>query len=102
MVQELGQVEIPASQRSTFAGTEQSFKSLFELCHWAVTVLWSHPDQFRFLALGSVLATGVGLCIFLLWSRRPIRKENGGYESIAMVEVPHEDEDKQAELPISK
>jgi hypothetical protein len=28
MVQEIAQVEIPSTQRSTFAGTEQSFRSL--------------------------------------------------------------------------
>jgi iron-regulated transporter 1 len=95
MVQELGQVEIPASQRSTFAGTEQSFKSLFGLCHWAATVVLSRPEQFRFLALGSFLVAGLGVGVFAWWSRRPIRKEGTGYESIAMVDVPREDEDEE-------
>ncbi len=95
MVQELGQVEIPDSQRSTFAGTEQSFNSLFGLCHWAATVGWSRPDQFRYLALGSLLVMGVGVALFASWSRRPIRKARVEYESIAMVEVLHEEEDEE-------
>jgi solute carrier family 40 (iron-regulated transporter), member 1 len=92
MVQELGQVEIPASQRSTFAGTEQSFFSLFALCHWAATVGWSRPDQFRYLALGSLLVTGVGVAIFAWWERKPIQGEGTGYETIAMVDVIHDEE----------
>jgi iron-regulated transporter 1 len=87
MVQELGQVEIPESQRSTFAGTEQSFHSLFALCHWAATVVWSHPGQFRWLAVGSLLVVGAGVVIFGSWVGK--EKSSGGrrrgeYEGIAM------------------
>jgi iron-regulated transporter 1 len=95
MVQELGQVEIPASQRSTFAGTEQSFNSLFGLCHWAATVVLNRPEQFRFLALGSFAVSGVGVGVFAWWSRRPVRREGTGYESIAMVDAPREEEDEE-------
>lgn len=95
MVQELGQVEIPSSQRSTFAGTEQSFFSLFALCHWAATVGWSRPDQFRYLALGSLLVCGVGVAIFAWWEKRPAKRDGGGYESIAMVEVVPDEEDHE-------
>jgi iron-regulated transporter 1 len=90
MVQELGQVEIPASQRSTFAGTEQSFNSLFALGHWAATVGWSRPEQFRYLALGSFLVCGLGVGVFVWWERKPIQK-GAGYESIAMDDVPRDE-----------
>ena len=95
MVQELGQVEIPASQRSTFAGTEQSFNSLFQLCHWAATVGWNHPHQFRYLALGSLLVSGVGTGVFAWWKRKPVKREEG-YESIAMGAVSREDNDHES------
>ena len=95
MVQELGQVEIPGSQRSTFAGTEQSFNSLFALCHWAATVGWNRPDQFRYLALGSLLVAGVGVSVFAWWKKKPIKRQ-GGYESIAMGDVSLEDEDHES------
>jgi solute carrier family 40 (iron-regulated transporter), member 1 len=86
MVQELEQVEIPSSQRSTFAGTEQSFSSFFELCHWAATVVWSQPESFQWLALGSVIVLGVGTAIFGLWSGK-MRREGVvevRYEEIGM------------------
>jgi iron-regulated transporter 1 len=95
MVQELGQVEIPASQRSTFAGTEQSFNSLFALCHWAATVGWSRPDQFRYLALGSFLVCGVGVGIFAWWQKKSARRDGAGYESIAMGDVYRGDENDE-------
>jgi iron-regulated transporter 1 len=95
MVQELGQVEIPASQRSTFAGTEQSFNSLFALCHWAATVGWSRPDQFRYLALGSLLVCGVGVGVFAWWQKKPARRERAEYESIAMGDVYRGDENDE-------
>jgi iron-regulated transporter 1 len=85
MVQELGQVEIPSSQRSTFAGTEQSFRSLCELCHWAATVVWSQPEQFRWLALGSLLVVGTSVVLFGSWSRlTPDRNLKENYEVVAM------------------
>jgi solute carrier family 40 (iron-regulated transporter), member 1 len=94
MVQELGQSEIPTSQRSTFAGTEQSFNSLFALCHWAATVGWNRPDQFRYLALGSVIVCGLGVVVFAWWERKPMRKEVAGYESIGMVDVTPENDEE--------
>lgn len=85
MVQELGQVEIPPSQRSTFAGTEQSFRSLCELCHWAATVVWSRPEQFRWLALGSLLVVGTSVMLYGLWSRMsPYRRAKEDYEGVPM------------------
>jgi hypothetical protein len=38
---------------------------------------------------------GVGVALFASWSRRPIRKARVEYESIAMVEVLHEEEDEE-------
>ncbi len=91
MIQELEQVEIPYSQRSTFAGTEQSFRSFFELCHWGATVVWSSPDEFKFLALGSLVVLGVGAGIFSLWCRDGSSLRDGcegmRYEEIAMDDV---------------
>jgi iron-regulated transporter 1 len=84
MVQELGQVEIPVCQRSTYAGTEQSFRSLGELGHWAATMVWSHPSQFKWLALGSLLLVGSSLVIFATWTRKSSRKSGRVYESVPM------------------
>jgi iron-regulated transporter 1 len=87
MIQELEQVEIPSSQRSTFAGTEHSFRSFFELSHWGATIIWSRPEDFKWLALGSLGVLGIGASVFAVWSRKETR--NGGirYEEIALDDV---------------
>ncbi|KIN01571.1 hypothetical protein OIDMADRAFT_121292 [Oidiodendron maius Zn] len=87
MVQEIAQVEIPSAQRSTFAGTEQSFRSFFELCHWAATMIWKAPKDFRFLALGSLVALTSSAMIFVLWARRPRYSVNVGYEEVPLDEI---------------
>lgn len=92
MVQEIAQVEIPSTQRSTFAGTEQSFRSLAELCHWIATVVWNAPRDFRFLALGSLVALASSTTIFVGWARKPRVSIKVGYE-----ELPLEDIDAHAD-----
>ena len=87
MIQELEQVEIPSSQRSTFAGTEQSFRSFFELSHWGATVIWSRPEEFKWLALGSLAVVGIGLGVFAVWSKKETRNDGLRYEEIALDDV---------------
>jgi solute carrier family 40 (iron-regulated transporter), member 1 len=87
MVQEIAQVEIPSSQRSTFAGTEQSFRSMFELLHWGATMAWSRPGDFRILALGSLLALGSCATIFAAWMRMPRASVKVGYEEVPLDEL---------------
>ena len=84
MVQEIEQVEIPTSQRSTFAGTAQSFHSMFVLGHWAATVVWSKPEQFKWLALGSLGSLTAGMVVFAAWMRRPRRVVEVGYEEVPL------------------
>jgi iron-regulated transporter 1 len=93
MVQELGQVEIPASQRSSFAGSEQSFHSMGELCHWAMTIVWSHPSEFCWLALGSLVVVGVSMVVYGVWARRPVEGKEQEYRGIALVSIAEEDEE---------
>lgn len=57
-------------RRSTFARTEQSFRSLCELCHWTAIVVWSHPRQFKWLALRSLVVVGVSMLLFGNWASR--------------------------------
>jgi iron-regulated transporter 1 len=94
MVQELGQVEIPVSQRSTFAGTEQSFHSMGELCHWAATVVWSRPSQFGWLALGSLGFVGVSTIVYVWWAEKPVNgPREQEYEGIALGGLGDEDDE---------
>ena len=97
MVQELGQVEIVASQRSTFAGTEQSFNSLFGLCHWAATAVLNQPEQFRFLAMASLGVAAVAVAVFAKWEREPMVRGEMAFENIALGEVLHEDDRSEDE-----
>ncbi|KAK6584189.1 hypothetical protein PZA11_003919 [Diplocarpon coronariae] len=55
MEQEIEQSEVPASQRSTFSGTGESFRSCFDLLHWTATVVWSRPEEFKGLAGASLI-----------------------------------------------
>ncbi|XTI89170.1 hypothetical protein V2W45_1458060 [Cenococcum geophilum] len=56
--QQLAQARVPAHHRSSYAGTEIAFVSLFGLSHHVGAAIWSHPEQFSWLALGSVGAVG--------------------------------------------
>ena len=68
--QELSQIRMPPQTRSSFAGTEMAFVSLFELTQWVVAAFWSRPDEFRGLATGSLCAVGVSAAAYAGWVRR--------------------------------
>jgi len=87
MIQELEQVEIPPSQRSTFAGTEQSFRAFFQLSHWGATVIWNRPEDFKWLALGSLVVLGIGVSVFAVWSKKEMMNGKVRYEEIALDDV---------------
>lgn len=56
---------LPPSEMASFAGTEHSFRSAFELAHWIATIVWNEADQFKFLALASLLTVGVAAAVYL-------------------------------------
>ncbi|CAL3967679.1 unnamed protein product [Diplocarpon coronariae] len=70
MEQEIEQSEVPASQRSTFSGTGESFRSCFDLLHWTATVVWSRPEEFKGLAGASLCVVGGSALWFSTWARR--------------------------------
>ena len=72
--QQLAQSCIRPSSRSMFAGTEASLASTFGLAHYIATAIWNTHEQFRWVALSSVLvvAGGVGLYTFWLQSGRMV------------------------------
>jgi iron-regulated transporter 1 len=94
MVQELEQVEVPETQRSTFAGIEQSFHSFFKLSHWGATIVWSRPQGIQWLALGSWAVLGVAATMFGVWSYSAHSKkvlDEVGYEGVPMVDIEREE-----------
>ena len=67
--QELTQTRVAASQRSSFAGTEMSFVSVFELAHWVLAAVFARPEQFRYLAGMSLGAVGAAAVLYAGWVR---------------------------------
>jgi len=66
---ETTQLLVPASTRSSFGGTEQSLVAFFELLQWVAAAVWSRPDQFPWLALGSLGAVAVSAGMYASWVR---------------------------------
>ena len=67
--QEITQTRVPSSQRASFAGTEMSFVSLFELTQWIVSAILSRPQDFKWLALGSLGAVACSSAMYAAWVR---------------------------------
>src|ERR1700680_1120967 len=57
--QQLTQTMTVASERSSFAGVEYSFVSLFELAHHVMTIVLHRPEQFKWIALISFVAVTI-------------------------------------------
>lgn len=68
--QEITQTRVAPEQRSSFAGTEMAFVSLFELGQWILGVIISKPKDFRWIALISVGAVAVSAAMYAFWVRR--------------------------------
>ena len=66
---ELTQTRVPASTRSSFAGTEMALVSGFELAQWVAAAVWARPEDFRWLAVGSLGAVGVAAGVYAGWVR---------------------------------
>jgi solute carrier family 40 (iron-regulated transporter), member 1 len=71
---QLTQTLVPALQRSSFAGAETGFVSLFGLGHWVVTAAWNQRLQFHWLALSSVVSVGLSAAAYAVWLRREVRE----------------------------
>ena len=69
-IQELTQTRVPPHTRSSFAGTEMSFVSVFELGNSIAAAILSRPEDFRWLALGSLGAVGLSTCMYAIWVRQ--------------------------------
>lgn len=67
--QELTQTGVKSEERSSFAGTEMAFVSLFELVQWIAAAAWPSPDQFHWLASGSLMAVVGSTTLYAVWVR---------------------------------
>ena len=65
--QQLTQTMTESSQRSSFAGVEYSFVSLFELAHHVLTIILHRPEQFKWIAGISLLAVTTSTVAYAGW-----------------------------------
>lgn len=65
--QQLTQTMTVADQRSSFAGVENSFVSMFELLQNFAIIILSRPEQFRWIVLMSFLAVVCSTVVYATW-----------------------------------
>ncbi|KAL8243744.1 hypothetical protein R6Q59_010002 [Mikania micrantha] len=69
VAQLLIQNSIDASQRGVFSSAEASLQNFFELCTFAMTIVFSRPDQFKYPALVSLIATYCAAALYAKFVR---------------------------------
>ncbi|KAL8797267.1 MAG: hypothetical protein Q9195_000420 [Heterodermia aff. obscurata] len=67
---QLTQTLIPSDHRSSFGGTEMSIVSLLSLGHWVAAAVWHTQNDFKWLALGSLVLLGIAAATYHTWSKR--------------------------------
>ena len=65
--QQLTQTMTIPSQRSAFTGVEYSFVSLFELSHNIAAIVLHRPQDFKWLASGSLCAVAISTFAYAGW-----------------------------------
>ena len=56
--------EVQGRHRGSFSSTEASFQNTFELLSYVSTIIWSHPNQFRYPILLSAVAVYTSAFLF--------------------------------------
>lgn len=69
----LVQNSIDASHRGSFSATESSLQNFFELCTFAMTIIWSEPEKFMYPATVSLVAVYTAATFYA----RYVRVERG-------------------------
>lgn len=67
--QQLTQTLVPSHQRSIFAGVENSVVNVFELAGAASAIVFSQIEQYKWLALASLVTTGISWTMYAVWVR---------------------------------
>jgi len=65
--QQLTQTMTNPSQRSSFAGAENSFVSMFELLQNIAIIIFSRPEQFKWIAAMSFMAVTTSTVMYAAW-----------------------------------
>ncbi|APA06317.1 hypothetical protein sscle_01g010870 [Sclerotinia sclerotiorum 1980 UF-70] len=67
--QQLTQTLVTPTQRSSFTGCEYSLVAFFELGNNVMAMIWSRPEQFKWLAFVSLGAVGLSAVLYAAWVR---------------------------------
>lgn len=65
----LVQNSVDASQRGSFSATESSLQNFFELCTFAMTIIWSRPKDFKYPATISLAAVYLASILYAWYVR---------------------------------
>ncbi|KAI0899354.1 Ferroporti-1 [Annulohypoxylon nitens] len=68
--QQLTQTLVPQHQRSSFAGTENSVVNIFELLGAGAAIAFPRTEQYRWLALASLVTVVVSWIMYAFWVRQ--------------------------------
>lgn len=55
--------------RGSFSSIEAAWQSVFEICSYTSTIVFSRPDQFKWPALISIIAVTVAGCLYTIFVR---------------------------------
>lgn len=67
---QLTQVLVPVANRSEFGGTEMAIVSSISLVHWIAAAIWHRQEDFKWLAVGSMIGVFAATCLFMWWASR--------------------------------
>jgi len=67
--QQLTQTLVPKTQRSSFAGVENSVVNVFEVLGAAAAIAFPRVEQYPWLALASLVSVMVSWCMYAYWVR---------------------------------
>ncbi|KAI1107694.1 Ferroporti-1 [Jackrogersella minutella] len=68
--QQLTQTLVPQHQRSSFAGTENSVVNIFELLGAGSAIAFPRTEQYKWLALASLVTVVISWVMYAVWVRR--------------------------------
>ncbi|KAI2783517.1 Ferroporti-1 [Daldinia loculata] len=68
--QQLTQTLVPGHQRSSFAGTENSVVNIFELLGAGAAIAFPRTEQYKWLALASLVSVLISWIMYAGWVRR--------------------------------
>lgn len=67
------QLGVDASRKNALMALQYSLQNVFDLGHYALTLGWNRPDEFKYAATVSLAAVGMATLIYLVFYARRVR-----------------------------